>query len=180
MNIFILDYDMEKSVKSYCDKHVVKMQLEYAQLLSTTYWITNTLGFVPRSLTSEEINIVSQYEKLSSYSYYKPTHINHPCAIWTRSSLSNFDWLYKLALTLEQEWIRRYEHPTNKTHKAIDVIRNMPYPDIPTLGLTPFPQCMPDEYKRNDVVEAYRAYYLGDKKELLNWKNTEKPSWVYS
>ena len=37
MNIFYLDTDPELSAKYHCDKHVVKMILEYGQLLSTAH-----------------------------------------------------------------------------------------------------------------------------------------------
>ena len=35
MNIFVLDDDIEKCARYHCDKHVVKMILESAQMLST-------------------------------------------------------------------------------------------------------------------------------------------------
>ena len=34
MNIFVLDNDIEKCAQYHCDKHVVKMILESAQMLS--------------------------------------------------------------------------------------------------------------------------------------------------
>ena len=34
MNIFLLDTDITKCAQFHCDKHVVKMPIEYAQLLS--------------------------------------------------------------------------------------------------------------------------------------------------
>jgi hypothetical protein len=43
---------------------------------------------------------------------------------------------------------------------------------------TPPPQCMPEKYKGDDTVKAYRDYYLGEKMSFAVWKNTEVPSWV--
>jgi len=63
MNIFFLDFDTEKCAKYHCDKHVVKMILETAQLLCGTHWV------------------------IGSEAPYKLSHKNHPCAIWTRESL---------------------------------------------------------------------------------------------
>ena len=40
MNIFMLHEDPEENVKLHCDKHVVKMILEYAQMLSNQLWYT--------------------------------------------------------------------------------------------------------------------------------------------
>tara|TARA_R110000737_G_C14249644_1_gene426385 strand:+ start:360 stop:569 length:210 start_codon:yes stop_codon:yes gene_type:complete len=49
---------------------------------------------------------------------------------------------------------------------------------MPEIGLTPFAQAMPDEYKREDVVEAYRAYYMGDKAAIAEWNwGTPAPDW---
>ena len=39
MNIFYLDKDPKRCAEMHCDKHVVKMSLEYAQLLSTAHRI---------------------------------------------------------------------------------------------------------------------------------------------
>jgi len=38
MNIFYLDQDVEQAAADHCDKHVVKMIIETAQLLSTAQW----------------------------------------------------------------------------------------------------------------------------------------------
>jgi hypothetical protein len=49
---------------------------------------------------------------------------------------------------------------------------------MPNIGPTPFAQAMPDEYKREDAVEAYRAYYMGDKADIAEWNwGTEAPDW---
>jgi len=55
---------------------MVKMILEYAQLLSTAH-------YVPDSDNCEIRNKI-----------YTSTHINHPCAKWERDSHSNYNWLY--------------------------------------------------------------------------------------
>ena len=41
MNIFFLDWDTEKCAKYHCDKHVVKMILETAQLLCGAPHVTH-------------------------------------------------------------------------------------------------------------------------------------------
>ncbi len=68
MNIFILDEDITKSAQAHCDKHVVKMILESAQLLCTAV----------------------NYYAGEQVTPYKSTHMNHPCSIWVRESLANF------------------------------------------------------------------------------------------
>jgi hypothetical protein len=45
-------------------------------------------------------------------------------------------------------------------------------------GLTPFAQAMPDEYKHEDAVIAYRQYYQSpEKRRLASWKKRPKPEW---
>ena len=44
-------------------------------------------------------------------------------------------------------------------------------------GFTPPPQCMPDEYKGDDTVVAYRKYYMGEKAGFAKWKARETPEW---
>jgi len=36
---------------------------------------------------------------------------------------------------------------------------------------------MPDQYKSQDAVEAYRNYYLGEKAGFAKWTNREIPEW---
>ena len=152
MNIFVLDNDPVKNVESYVDKHVVKMILEHAQMLSTAV---------------RESGIDAGY---------KVTHKNHPCTKWVRESLSNYKWLLQLTEALEREWQYRYNH--KKTHKSMDVIRSLPLPNIEDKGLTPFAQAMPDEFKSADAVTAYRNYYKGAKQNLFSWTKRDIPEWV--
>lgn len=152
MNIFILDKNHSKNAMYHNDRHVVKMILEYAQLLS---------GAV----------------RLSGLDAgYKLTHKNHPCAIWVRESLDNWLWLRDLAAALNEEYKYRYGKECN--HKSFDVIKSLPVPDIPRKGLTKFRLAMPDENKDDNAVTAYRNYYRNNKQHIATWKNRKVPSWL--
>lgn len=153
MNIFILDQDIKKCAEYHCDKHIVKMVLETAQLLCSTYYYTGQENLSP----------------------YKLAHKHHPCTVWARQSLSNWLWLRDLGLALYEEYQYRYN---NKDHKAGDVILSLETPNLPDIGLTPFPQAMPTEYQREDAIEAYRGYYIGDKAHLLKYTRREFPEWL--
>ena len=48
---------------------------------------------------------------------------------------------------------------------------------LPSIGLTPFAQAMPEQYKDLDVVVAYRNYYIGEKNKFAVWKHSPKPTW---
>jgi hypothetical protein len=56
MNIFYLDKDPETCAQYHCDKHVVKMILETAQLLCATQWLCGTEA--PYRLTHKKPHIV--------------------------------------------------------------------------------------------------------------------------
>ena len=65
-------------------------------------------------------------------------------------------------------------------HKSGELIHDLSHTPhgIPELGLTPFPQAMPDKYKHEDAVEAYRAYYMGEKSKIAEWNwGTPAPDW---
>lgn len=132
MNIFVLDKDINKCVSMYHNKHVVKMVLETAQLLCSAH----EQGSAP----------------------YKRTHYNHPCSKWVRESTSNYLWACDLGKAIAAEYTKRY----GKRHKSEDVIDwcEERIPDsIPYGKLTDLPQCMPDEYKDKDTIQAYNNYY---------------------
>jgi len=168
MNIFYLDKDPKIAAQMHCDKHVVKMVLEYAQILSTAH----------RVLDGDEV--------ADRKNLYKIAHKNHPSTAWARLGRGNYNWLSDLWGHLGIEYHQRY----GKIHKSstLDWLfyspDNIPHKTFFT-GLTSAPnQCMPDEYKCNpnsasleDVVSAYRAYYVGDKAYFGKWTNRAVPDW---
>jgi hypothetical protein len=150
MNIFILDKDPVVAAQMQCDKHVVKMILESAQMLSTAM---DSIGLEPP---------------------YRPTHKNHPCNVWARKSLENYQWLWRHADALGDEYTRRY----GKIHKTHGILKeNIPYVvSLPSEGLTPFINATP--YKdMSDIVEAYHTYYKIDKISFAKWKMGNTPIW---
>ena len=141
MKIFLLDFDARRAAEAHCDKHVVKMILETAQLLYSAHWSH------PRLILPQNA--------------YKKTHANHPCAVWTRESLSNYRWLCELGLALCAEFTFRYGK-IHKTQAHLEWLAAHP-PALPDPGITEIRQAMPPEYKRPNPVEAYRAYYRENK-----------------
>lgn len=144
MNIFFLSFDARKAAEHHCDKHVVKMILETAQLLYSAHWSQARLS-LPQNA-------------------YKKTHVNHPCAIWTRESGANYRWLCELGLALCDEFTFRYGG-VHRTRAHLLWLAANP-PPLPEVGVTEIRQAMPDEYKRPNVVEAYRTYYRENKLKL--------------
>lgn len=150
MNIFVLDNNVELSAQYHCDKHVVKMILETAQLLCSAH----EPGVAP----------------------YRRTHYNHPCSKWVRTTTGNYLWLADFGLALCREYTHRY----GKRHKSQDVIEwaEESIPDsIPLGDLTPFAQAMPDQFKHVNTVLAYRRYY-NNKQIDMRYTNREAPQWL--
>jgi hypothetical protein len=82
-------------------------------------------------------------------------------------------WLLATALGIEN--VKRY----GKIHKSSRIVSDSIYYEdlFPDIGLTSFAQTMPDEYKNEDPVVAYRTFYLKEKISFAKWKNGA-PKWV--
>jgi hypothetical protein len=152
MNIFVLDRDPRLAAEYHCDKHVIKMILETAQLLSAAHHV----------LDGEKPGL------------YKLTHKNHPCSLWTRESRENYFWTLNLGLWLLYEYEKRYGK-THKTSEVMERLKTAPK-NTPYGRLTTFAQAMPEIYQREDAVEAYRTYYIAEKAPICKWK-TQTPWW---
>lgn len=187
MNIFVLDYEHDRNAEYHVDRHVTKMQLEGAQMLSTNIWVDQILGYVPRMLTSDELQELKKAVALNDtyvesddavenalQALYKINHFNHPCTVWARESLENFSWLICYVDSLHYEGaLRGYNR-----HKSYDAMLKFPDPvHIKDLGLTKFAQAMPDQYKKQDAKMAYRTYYLREKQHIASWKHRNPPYW---
>ncbi|WIC41475.1 hypothetical protein MA9V1_211 [Chryseobacterium phage MA9V-1] len=159
MNIFVLDEHPVKAAQMQCNKHVVKMIVETAQMLST---------------------YARKHELPGSDMLYKATHKNHPCTLWLDESVNNVHWLALHGLALIKEYYRRY----GKRHKTTDVMLNfysVAYKELMHADFskhTKFALAMPEEYITDDAINSYRAYYANAKKDLLIYTNREMPEWI--
>ena len=153
MNIFILDNDRRLSIQYHTDKHIVKIPLEGAQLLCSTLHFT---GQAPSWI-------------------YKYTHKNNPCSVWARESLSNWLWLQEYVILMGEEYQHRYG--SWKTHSSCEVAKNLPRPNIPDKGITPFVKAVPAEFKHLPTVEAYREYFKAYKNHIKKYTNRPVPYW---
>ena len=102
IKIFVLDKDPELAAKYHCDKHVIKMILETAQILCTVRW------------------------KYGCQAPYNPTHINHPCVKWASESKDNYLWLCRLGVFLCREYRERYNKQHKSTLVILDCMDNVP------------------------------------------------------
>jgi hypothetical protein len=154
VNLFILHANPEVAARMMCDSHVVKMPTETAQMLST---VARLHG----------VNIG-----------YKIAHPGHPCTKWIGASKANFDWAVRHGIALCQEYTMRYLS-VHGARSTIEAVRDIAFLiRFKRKGRTPFAQAMPDEYKDDNAVLAYRKYYVGDKARFAKWTAPGKePKW---
>lgn len=162
MNIFYLG-NPQTSARELCDKHVVKMITESAQMLCSVHWC--------------KANTLEKVQMLKAAGLFKPAHVGHPSTIWTRETNEQYLWHYELYCEMVKEYNRRYE--PKKPHgsaRFVGVINNPPE-DLGTGWREP-PQCMPDEYKCDDTITAYRNYYRGEKLRFAKYRKGGRPEWL--
>ena len=167
MNIFYIDSNPIKAAEYMVDKHVVKMIVETAQLLSTAHRVLDGKQVGKTFVLSDDRESV----------LYKATHINHPSAIWCRESNNNYNWLYCHFLALLGEYTHRYGKVHKSTHLTL-WLRNTPY-NIPVGFKTQPTPAMPEEYiVAGNSIASYRNYYRKGKATLHKWSRREEPSWI--
>jgi hypothetical protein len=163
MNIFVLDLDPTTAAQMHCDKHVPKMCVEAAQMMAS--------ALRRHGATDEQMPLTK------SGTPYKGGYAHHPCTVWAGDSRDNFMWLADHAVDLCNEYFKRFGK-VHACHYPIVFMRDTNIIDkvIPKGSLTPFAQAMPDEYRNDDPVVAYQAYYHS--KQFAKWeKGTPAPDW---
>lgn len=180
MNIFRLDDCPIISAQDQCDKHVVKMIVESAQMLSTAHrMIDGTMEY----RVSEKGRRLKYYrldDAADEELMYKAVHHGHPSTLWTMESSENYEWHYKHFVALCDEYTYRYgkEHATDL--KLRSVLSRMPHnihkgPETPIrLAMGAAPECI-DE---NDRVKSYRDFYQTKQGRFkMIWTGRNIPSW---
>ena len=153
MNIFAVNVDPGRAAQQLPDKHVTKMILESAQMLSIVYsphyWDIGTVA-----------KVNGEPFKTQRGAFKK-----HPCTIWAAESPENCAWLLHHAICMCDEFQERYgkRHGLGKSlfqakklfhrevGKAITIYRDV----------TGFARAMPDDIKNDasiDDVTAYQRY----------------------
>ena len=176
MNIFYLSRDPKQCASEHCDKHVVKMILEYAQLRSTAHRILDgdVRTGISKTGRKQTTYVLPDHRE---FKLYRATHANHPSAIWARQSVDNYMYLHRLLHYTCKEYTRRY----GKVHKVeregiLDSLYLHPLA-LTKREFTEPPPAMPDYCKvAGDSVASYRKYYINEKKRFATWK-TKAPEW---
>lgn len=176
MNIFYLDSKPSQAAIYHHDKHVVKMILETAQLLSTVHRFTHGKQYTTLSKNDRKIKRWGHENDKLDLVLYKSTHVNHPSCVWARHNINNYNWLCELGLELCKEYTYRYK----KKHKTEDILRVLfKYkPSLPDKEFTDPTPAMNDEFKLNDSLNSYRNYYVKTKIDNAVWTKRSKPFWL--
>lgn len=178
MNIFILDENPDIAAQMMCDKHVVKMFTESAQMLSTAVRILD--GVKTKRLSKSGKRMVPYYEMQGDAEriLMKAVHFRHPCTIWTMESEANYRWHWEHLRALCKEYTYRYGKICKVERERLGFLETPPK-NIPKGELTPFklamgqyPMCM-DE----DPVKAYHNYYHAAKPFATWEKGRPAPNW---
>jgi hypothetical protein len=180
MNIFILHEDPIKAAQDQCDKHVVKMIVESAQMLSTVHrMLDGTLETRPSKSGKRMVKYWKLDEARKEDLYYKAVHMYHPCTVWTAESSSNYRWHYEHFVALCREYTYRYGK-IHSTETKLGLELGLLPKNIPMADYTPFklamgsnPECM---FK--DPVKSYRAFYQTKQKRFkMEWTKRQVPGW---
>ena len=168
MNIFVLDNDPVKAAQAMDCVRVPKMVTESAQMMAS--------ALRRHGATDEQMPLTK------SGTPYRGGFKHHPCTIWAGDCEGNFNWLVHHAVALCEEYEKRF----GKRHACHDPIIDMNALEmtlnpnrVEPMPLTPFAQAMPDEYKDEDAVKAYRAYYHSKIHSAggVHYRHTSPPDW---
>lgn len=189
MNLFLIALCSTDAVQELCDKHVVKMILETAQILYTAWHVRTELP------TDESLALLPAYKK---------THVNHPICIWARHSAYHYEWTCMYGLLLCKEYTFRYGR-IHKTQQHIERLYRWGFPPkqfsepvvkkktktwvYATQGIPShfdyFPLCMDESsYVSDDngyhAVKSYQKFYQTKQDKFkMAWTNCEQPSWFH-
>ena len=157
MQLFILDRDPEVAASMLCDSHLRKMCLETAQILSSIMTIKNI---------SPESGMPKAY------------NLKHP-VITALETPYKIDWIVLHNIALHREYIRRFgkEHSYMKLamqYKKYLFSENAEFDDSFCRNFKDF------QSPHQDIVAAYRSYYIHKKSIMKKWSytNAAEPVWL--
>mgnify|MGYP003662717413 CR=1 FL=1 len=180
MNIFLLNENPALCAEQHCDKHVVKMAIEYAQLMSTAHRVLDGVSYRDKTANGSSIQRWRHPNSSMENILYKASHVNHPAGLWVRSSDANYLYLYDLWYKLCKEYTHRYakEHltETKLRHPLKLAPKNIGHAH--TADINGLPLAMPDDVKGKSVVNSYRRYYNKYKVDFAIYTEREEPEWL--
>ena len=175
MNIFAVDTDPIIAARQLPDRHVTKMILESAQMLSIVF--------------SKHYWDIGQVMKVDGtpFKTEKGAFKKHPCTIWAAAKPENCAWLIQHACALCVEFRQRYGHK-HKLEKSLFECKKLFHREtgesITIHSMVDgFARAMPEEFKLDNTitdVEAYRMYVASKPWVADNYLRIpeRKPAWL--
>lgn len=162
MNIFVLDQNPTLCAQYHNDKHVARAIMEISQLLCTAHVYLDGLPTARARVQG----------------LLAPLHTSHKFAVWVRANRYNYEWAWKVLCALHAEYYERFGNGVHSSRELCTQLSVYPLNCSAASARTPQPQAMPRHYHGDDVVRAYRRYYIHDKAHLATWSSPAKtPKW---
>jgi len=162
VNFFYLDKDPKKCAKYYCNKHILKIPIEIAQILSKIHY---------------ELKSKIDYSKIYQNSTVVKNTLGPYC--WIKESLDNYYWANQLGLELINEYKFRYNKIEHKTECILQYLYENP-PNLPKIGETKFigtNKYDMFQYISNDPIICARYNYAEMKCITDKWNKDGHPDW---
>ena len=180
MNVFVLSRNPVEAAQQQCDKHIPKMVVESAQMLSTVHRILDGVEMLKPSVSGKRQVKYYMLPDDRELTLYKAVHHKHPCTVWTGESFINYRWHWKHFSALCDEYTHRYGKVHATDMKLREELERMP-DNIPRTRMTDFklamqsnPECMFPE----DPVKSYQKFYMTKQKRFtMKWTNRKVPEW---
>ena len=161
MNRFLINYTPDLIAADLCDKHVVKMPLEEAQMLCT---------------------VVRKYnnEYADEHELYRAVHQKHPCTIWAGMTSGNYNFSLGMFDAMCTEYRYRYGR-THASYRLYDALKDAEK-YVPSGTMTPHPECFSEHTHlksgKDWPIVSYRQFYKTKQDRFkMVWTKRPVPYW---
>jgi hypothetical protein len=166
MNVFWLDRSVDRAASAVDDSRVVKLCTEAAQCVAAGLRIRARDPLSPLSVG-----------RVDSAGVYEAYNIDNALPHWCALSRSHMLAVWHMTQALNDEYVRRWDDADKHGSWAAAVDWFDLVAEVPDHGWHAPPLYMPDEYKGDDFVEAYRRYYVQEKGSDVTFERTDRPEW---
>ena len=182
MNIFYVDKDPVKAAEMMCDKHIIKMILESAQMLCTVKRVLDGTEYTDLTKNGRKIKRWRLDNPNEEAIIYKAGWLKHPSTQWVMKSAYNYRWLYLHMMALNEQYKLRWQKDTDHVSIVkLGQLLSVPPKNAPiNVKGTDATPAMPEHCKvAGDSVASYRKYYILEKRRFAKWEkpNAVMPDW---
>jgi len=180
MNIFFLHEDAVIAATMQCDKHVPKMLLETAQMLSTAHRVLDGTKIQRPSKSGKRMVWYWEHpDPQLDEVLYTPTHVNHPSSVWIRENSENYKWAFTHFVGLCVEFRFRFRKAHLSETKLRRPLANLPKNIPPSVERSPIALAIDDKFKGPDPISSYQKFYQAKQERMtMEWnRGTHKPDW---